>query len=68
MNVMCPKCLSETCVKLDVTDGDTLSCPDCEEEYTVADVEALVESWGRLLPWIRSHPARLPQCEAARAG
>lgn len=66
MNVTCPKCLSEASVRLDVSDGDTLTCADCNEEYTVADVEAVIESWSRLLPWIKSHPARQqPACVKA---
>lgn len=63
MTVTCPKCLCEARVALDVTDGDTLRCPECEEEYAVADVEAVVASWARLLPWIRSHPARADRPE-----
>lgn len=65
MDVTCPKCLCEAAVTLDVTDGDTLTCPDCSESYTVADIEALVEGWAKLLPWIKSHPARQPVCVKA---
>lgn len=56
--VVCPKCMAEASVKLDVNDGDTLSCPECEEEYSLSDVEAVVESWAALLPWLKAHPAR----------
>ena len=67
MNTMCPKCLCEDAtVALDISDGDTLRCRDCDEEYTLGDIEALVASWGRLLPWLRAHPARQPECGAVK--
>lgn len=56
-SVVCPKCMAEASITLDVNDGDTLRCLDCEEEYSLSDVEAVVESWARLLPWLKAHPA-----------
>lgn len=67
MTLICPKCLTDACITLDLDDGDTLRCNDCEEEYTVEDVSALVESWSKLLPWIKQHPARVPQSQPAAA-
>jgi len=58
MKVVCPKCLTESAVTVDVTDGETLACPKCDETYTTDDVEAVIESWQRVLPWLRAHPAR----------
>jgi hypothetical protein len=52
---------------LDLADGDTLSCPECDETFTVADVEALVASWSKLLPFLCSHPARQQQPACVRA-
>ena len=65
MDVICPRCLNAESVTLDLDDGDRLHCPGCDEEFTVADVEALVGCWSKLLPWIKQHPARqqTPQCE-----
>ena len=64
METMCPRCLERNAtVTLDLADGDTLHCNDCDEEFTVADVEALVESWSKLLPWLKQHPARQMTCE-----
>lgn len=60
MNVICPKCLTEACVTVDVNDGDTLGCPECNEEYSLGDVAAMLTSWGKILPWLKSHPARTP--------
>lgn len=56
---MCPKCMRpDATVRLNVNDGDTLTCFECDEEFTVSDVRTLVDSWAKLLPWLESHPAR----------
>ncbi len=60
MNLICPRCMSEAVVRLDLDDGDTLTCHECDESYTVAEVDALVAGWTRLLPWLLTHPARTP--------
>ena len=65
MNLMCPKCMSESAIKVSVEDGDTLTCPECEEEFSLNDVIALIESWKPILPWLLSHPARQEQEETA---
>ncbi|WP_439624038.1 hypothetical protein [Gemmata sp.] len=67
MMVTCPKCLDEANVTVDLDDGDTLRCQECEEVYSVADVEAVVACWAKLLPWLRAHPARVPECAAPSA-
>jgi hypothetical protein len=58
MKTICPKCMEESAICVDLADGDTLTCAECDEEYSLGAVIDLVESWGRLLPWLRSHPAR----------
>jgi hypothetical protein len=63
--VVCPKCLAESNVKIDVNDGDTLTCPECEEEYSLTDVVNLIETWKPILPWLLAHPARQPECVTA---
>lgn len=58
MNVVCPNCLSESKIAVDVADGDSLFCLECEENYTVSEVIECIESWAAVLPWLKSHPAR----------
>lgn len=58
METICPKCLEVCTILLDLADGDTCTCMNCDEEYTVADVRGLVAAWGPLLKWIDAHPAR----------
>lgn len=65
MNAICPKCLADETIRVDVNDGDTLTCAGCDEEFTVSDLETLFESWATLLPWLKSHPARTAEAAAA---
>jgi hypothetical protein len=60
MNVVCPVCMKDETVRLDVADGDTLTCCGCDAEFTVTDVRALVDGWAKLLPWLEAHPAGRP--------
>jgi hypothetical protein len=67
MNAVCIRCGSaDGGLTVDLDDGDTLRCLGCEAEYSVGDVVEVIESWGRLLPWLLAHPARKgePVCEA----
>lgn len=66
MELVCPKCLSVEIIKLDLDDGDTLTCGGCDETYQADDVAHLVEGWLKVLPWIRQHPARVRQEAEAR--
>jgi hypothetical protein len=58
LNVFCPRCLAEETQRLDLDDGNTITCTGCEETYTVEDVRLLVDGWAKLLPWLEAHPAR----------
>lgn len=58
MKLVCPVCLAEAVIRLDLVDGDGMKCDECDAEYTVADVQAVVESWSRVLPWLLTHPER----------
>ena len=59
MNLICPRCLNHAVIRLEVGDGDTLTCAECEEEFSLTDVVNMVESWKPLLPWLCAHPARV---------
>ena len=62
--VICPKCLDgDAAVRLDLNDGDTLTCAGCEEEYSLDAVRELVAGWAKLLPWLDAHPARQTAAE-----
>lgn len=59
MTTICPKCMEDVCIRVNVHDGDTLTCDNCDEEYTVAAIDELIESWKPLLAWLKAHPARV---------
>ena len=56
--VNCPKCGECGGVKVDVAGGDACECGECGAEFTVTEVRAVVASWGVLLAWLDSHPAK----------
>lgn len=49
----CPRCMAKSEMRLNVTDSETLSCPECDAETSVPDLEALIEGWAVVLPWLR---------------
>lgn len=56
INLTCPKCLTHgTTVRVDVSDGKTLSCADCEESYELEDLVKLIQSWTPVLPWLKAY-------------
>lgn len=63
----CIKCGTPTTPHLDLGDGDTFYCPDCEEHFTVAEVETVVGNWQRMLAWVKRCPSRPENCEIGGA-
>jgi hypothetical protein len=57
-NLVCPKCCEAATVRVDVLGGEACQCDGCGEEYRIADVRAVVASWGPLLAWLDAHPAK----------
>lgn len=58
MEAICPRCGEDTAITIDLTDGDTCHCPECDSEFTADGVRALIAAWGPLLDWIDAHPSR----------
>lgn len=58
LKVTCLKCGEEGTSLLNLSDGDTITCSECDAEFTVVDIKDIVGTWAKLLPWIESHPAR----------
>jgi uncharacterized protein (DUF983 family) len=57
MTLPCPRCgEANASFDLNLADGDTLHCQDCDESFSVVEVRDLVKRWGRLLLWIDSMP------------
>jgi hypothetical protein len=63
MNTACIKCGVLNNVWLDVENGRTFHCRECDEDFTVDEVEEFVGEWQKALAWAATHPARqAPEC------
>jgi hypothetical protein len=60
MELTCIKCGAEAEIHFNLADGDTCHCPECDADFTIDEVESLIEQWGKILPWLKQHPARKP--------
>lgn len=59
MKAVCPKCEDDNGnVMVDIMDGNSCVCNSCGSSFKVDEVRKLLESWGPLLKWLDSHPAR----------
>lgn len=46
----CPCCgEKEANISLHLDDMDTFTCAECEAEFSRADIEAMLEKWGKVL-------------------
>lgn len=53
----CPRCGELANVQLDLADLDTCCCRECDAEFTVAEVRALVAAWAPVVRWIDTFPS-----------
>jgi hypothetical protein len=56
MTLHCIKCGDEAALTLNLADGDSITCPDCEGEFTVEDVETMIGEWQQAIAWIKTMP------------
>jgi hypothetical protein len=61
MELTCIKCGEQACIQLDLSDGDTFRCPECEQDFTLAEVEQAIGNWQKVIAWVKLCPARRPQ-------
>ena len=52
----CPKCGEVTTIKMDLDDCFTMTCSECEGEFTTDDVREFIAAWVPLLKWIETAP------------
>jgi hypothetical protein len=52
----CLKCGATDAVRVSVADTRTLSCGECNEDFTVDEARAILESWASVLTWIEAAP------------
>lgn len=57
MKLPCPFCgEADATITLNLCDGDTLHCGECDSEFTPADVKRIIDDWGKALAWIATMP------------
>jgi hypothetical protein len=49
------------CISLDLLDGDTFRCPECNDDFTLAEVEQAIGNWQKVIAWVKLCPAHQPQ-------
>jgi hypothetical protein len=54
--ILCPCCLQENTVTLDLDSLDKVRCTSCDKEISISEIENLVGVWGRVLRWIKMAP------------
>lgn len=61
-DMLCPKCNEWNPIRLHTDDMDTFDCLGCDEQFTCADVQTMIEAaqkWQTLLAWVQTAP-KLP--------
>lgn len=58
MKLPCPKCgEQEAMIQLDLDDGQTCSCRECDDEFSLDDVREFIGRWAKMIAWIETMPA-----------
>jgi transcription initiation factor IIE alpha subunit len=56
MNLHCPLCGAESAIMLNLQDGETMNCPECGDDFTVADLTDRITEWQKAIKWIATMP------------
>jgi uncharacterized protein (DUF983 family) len=56
MEIRCINC-SERNVFVDIETAN-MRCYECDHEFTVHDVKALIDAWNLVIPWLLAHPSK----------
>lgn len=58
VKICCPACMdSDATVTVDLRTGQNFVCSDCNAEFTLENIQDVIQSWSKILPWLNSHPA-----------
>ena len=53
----CPRCVThEAPLMLHLDNVGTFTCRECEEEFTVEDIQAIIDRWQPTLTWLAGIP------------
>ena len=56
MTLHCILCGEEASLTLNLQDGETVSCPECGNDFNTADVQERITEWTAALAWINNMP------------
>jgi transcription elongation factor Elf1 len=57
-NLRCPLCGEEGLISLDLDDGATFRCGQCEDTFDAKAARAMIDPWERVLAWVSTCPTR----------
>lgn len=53
----CPRCGEEDAtVLLNLAEPDSCHCSECDEDFSLSDIENLVARWRKVIDWIDTMP------------
>lgn len=55
-NLKCLSCNEADCIMLHLDDCTTFQCRECEDTFTVEDVQAHLAAWRSVLDWVDAVP------------
>ena len=57
-SLLCPRCLEQDTVRVDLDDLGRFTCTSCEEEFQADDVRAIIDAWTPALAFLASAPVK----------
>lgn len=68
MTLPCPCCGEpDANIAVELSQPGTLTCRECDAEFTTANVERLIRQWSAVLPWLKAMPVDAVTAAAAAA-
>jgi transcription initiation factor IIE alpha subunit len=54
----CPRCCTEASITLALDNLCEFTCGECDEAFSLRDVEAIIAAWTPVLAWLRQAPVK----------
>jgi predicted amidophosphoribosyltransferase len=51
-DLLCCCCGKDAALELDLSDLETVHCPECEERFALTEVRSVIARWQRVLAWV----------------
>jgi hypothetical protein len=56
--LVCPRCVEEATITVGLDDLCHFTCASCGDDFSLADVEAIIAAWTPVLAWLRQAPVK----------